>query len=139
MQFGKNNHLVWQKRKIFTCYSVFLCVLLCIIASGISNELFLMTIPYDGGASGSFIGDAIRNITGRLYFNGDNAAYLITSAGGAFSPNNSIATRVILDSINRPTYPNIPNGVLFSAENAGVPTAQENRGASLSAWAYISY
>ena len=137
MQFGKNNHLVWQKHKIFTCYSVFLCVLLCIIAYGISNELFLMTIPYDGKGNGEYLGHGIPKIDGGFSIFADASGH----AAGFRWPTGPF-TVASQSSVMQPTYYNYVFGAYtyigFDSTRI-IPGTDSVQPGSISAWAYISY
>jgi hypothetical protein len=85
--------------------------------------------PYDGGAIGAFIGDAIRNIDGYITF---VSCLSNTSYGGVLAlgeAGNSMA----MTSGNNPFY-----NLSFNASRQ-VPVAPENRSASLSTLIYIAY
>jgi hypothetical protein len=86
--------------------------------------------PYDGLLIGKFLGDAIRNITGHT----TSIEQQSISDGGAFHSNYVWATAKILTS----TVGFNLDDTFFSAANS-VPTALENRPASISAQICITY
>ena len=89
------------------------------------------TTLYDGGASGSFIGDASREITG--YFGGTSGFPAIANdAGGAFKLSSTRNAGTTGTSLAGYSYIN------FAISNV-VPTANEFRSTSISSWAYISF
>jgi hypothetical protein len=92
--------------------------------------------PYDGGATGAFTGDAIRNITGNIW---DTGAKGFAFAGTpANEPKSAIALRsqnyiADISSGSTPAYL-----MDFDASRC-VPTAYENRSASISSCLCIKY
>jgi hypothetical protein len=102
-------------------------------------------IPYDGNDIGAFIGDAIRNIRGSIIASYYNEAVGNIVPLGVFSEgkeafkigpviSNAVYSGAIVVGTN--VY---SNEVKFSAVNQGLPTANENRPASISVQYFISY
>jgi hypothetical protein len=90
--------------------------------------------PYDGGAIGAFIGDAIRNITGRIYASIATANASSTPLEGAFTYH-SWARNIA--SLTGTTWMSLEQ-LVFDASIV-VPTDSENRPASLSALVCVTY
>ena len=91
--------------------------------------------PYDGNAIGEFIGDAIRNMTGQFgFFLGGGAQLSPSGLTGAFKAGASGDVSYPSASISTSQTKNI----IFDASLV-VPTASENRPASISALVCITY
>jgi len=95
----------------------------------------LLYFPYDGANIGDFLGDASRDIFGSFFIRSCAGDYLLGNLTGAFKETKGMtAAGVVYTTGNSPQGSNI----LFNASNC-VPTAYENRGASLSEARYIQY
>ena len=90
-----------------------------------------MQIPYDGGASGEFIGDAMRRLQGNYLATG--LYYSYPEATGVFSIYETYSYRSLYDTTFRDA-----KGIAFDNEGV-VPTANENRPTSISCYVYLSY
>ena len=87
--------------------------------------------------AGTFISDAIRNITARVDVRGLlNSLQLLDVTSGAFLARVITSSSVVNASITGSAINT--NRLEFEASRV-VPTAHENRGASISVCAYLSY
>jgi hypothetical protein len=93
---------------------------------------------YDGGAIGKYIADAIRNIVGELDIVGNNSAGFFSDGfSGALNYRATTGTtKVFENSVN--TGSNTFRGVKLNAASS-IPTAAENRPASVSVYVCITY
>jgi hypothetical protein len=85
--------------------------------------------PYDGGSIGAYLGDAIRNISGNIY----SIATLSYGAYGAMQHETISGTPLGISQTNGGL-----ESIQFNASFV-VPTALENRPASVSAYLCIKY
>jgi hypothetical protein len=95
--------------------------------------------PYDGGAIGALLGDAIRNITGFVSLSwgitGGAVGVVRSSASGAFVPSTNKATNLTAAGV---AIENVHTGLNFDASQS-VSTAPENRSVSIAAYLCIRY
>jgi len=96
-----------------------------------------LTIPYDGKDIGEFIGDAIRNFTGGFRFGSASFFFLAADASGIFQATGYSSANNVAGIISAAGM----SGNISIAIDASrvVPTADENRPASISVLACISY
>jgi hypothetical protein len=95
--------------------------------------------PSDGGSIGEFIGDAIRNITGVATLDADTGLIQTWNSiyAGCFYPSGTYyynQSRIAATSGSGPAS----GGLMFDA-SCSVPTALENRPASISSFLCIKY
>jgi hypothetical protein len=93
--------------------------------------------PYDGGAIGGFISDAVVKMVGSFVSKGSNSAdgaAVVSSGGGCFivSQTSGTSIRVQVDSQTG------NNSVVMFDNSSQVNTADETRGASVSAFLCIT-
>jgi hypothetical protein len=93
---------------------------------------------YDGKGIGAFLGDAIRDIVGSVIFNvhADNWLSLISSASGVLRAGYPGPLKHIAELSTN--FPEANTGFDIIASRS-VPTALENRPASISAYMCIKY
>jgi hypothetical protein len=107
-------------------------------ASGINGTYKMANdAPYNGGSIGAKIGDAIRNITGLFVLRGSQTPPIVLGSGGVFYYNEDANTYYNHLSGDNGTVLHPMNMHLDVSRT--VPTANENRPASISSYLCIKY